>query len=107
MSEISTDLERSLRQSFAVIQQLKQQLAEATERSHEPIAIVGLSCRFPGGANTPEAYWDLLASGAETLREIPEDRWRWQEFFNPDPAAAGTHYCRHGSFLDNVPDFDP
>ena len=108
MDESPAELERSLRKSFAVIQQLKQQLADVSnDRASEPIAVVGMSCRFPGGANTPEAFWNVLAGGVDTLSEIPEDRWAWKQFFNPDPTAAGTHYVRHGSFLENVSDFDP
>jgi acyl transferase domain-containing protein/acyl carrier protein len=107
MSDVPVDLERALRQSFAVIQQLKQQLALEKERAAEPIAVVGMACRFPGGAATPEAFWDVLASGADTVREIPADRWDWRRFYNPDPSVPGTHYTRHGSFLDDVSAFDP
>lgn len=107
MNESSKELEGALRKSYTVIQQLKKQLADAEQRSPEPIAVVGMSCRFPGGANTPEAFWQVLASGADTVREIPGDRWAWRHFFNPDPRVAGTHYVRHGSFLDQVSDFDP
>ena len=108
MSESSKELEGALRKSFTVIQQLKKQLAEADRGgATEPIAVIGMACRFPGGANTPEAFWQVLASGADTVREIPADRWPWQRFYSPDPRAAGTHYVRHGSFLDQVADFDP
>jgi len=108
MSESSKELEGALRKSFTVIQQLKKQLAEADHGgATEPIAVIGMACRFPGGANTPEAFWQVLASGADTVGEIPEDRWPWRRFYNPDPRAAGTHYVRHGSFLDQVADFDP
>ncbi|MGE0863955.1 MAG: type I polyketide synthase, partial [Vicinamibacterales bacterium] len=107
MSESSNELEGALRKSFTVIQQLKKQLAEAGQRSPEPIAVIGMACRFPGGAATPEAFWQVLASGADTVREIPEDRWSWRRFYNADPRAAGTHYVRHGSFLDQVAGFDP
>jgi acyl transferase domain-containing protein/NADPH:quinone reductase-like Zn-dependent oxidoreductase/NADP-dependent 3-hydroxy acid dehydrogenase YdfG/acyl carrier protein len=107
MHESSQELEGALRKSFTVIQQLKKQLADADQRSPEPIAVIGMACRFPGGADTPEAFWQVLTSGADTLREIPEDRWSWQRFYNPDPRAAGTHYVRHGSFLERVSDFDP
>ncbi len=107
MSDVPVDLERALRQSFAVIQQLKQQLAVAHERAAEPIAVVGMACRFPGGASTPEAFWDVLASGADTVREIPADRWDWRRFYNSDGSVPGTHYTRHGSFLDDVSSFDP
>ncbi len=107
MNESSKELEGALRKSFTVIQQLKKQLAEADQRAPEPIAVIGMACRFPGGAATPETFWQVLASGADTVREIPEDRWSWQRFYNADPRAPGTHYVRHGSFLDQVSGFDP
>ncbi len=107
MSESSRELEGALRKSFTVIQQLKKQLAEADQRSPEPIAVIGMACRFPGGAVTPEAFWQVLASGADTVGEIPGDRWPWQRFYHADPRVAGTHYVRHGSFLDQVAEFDP
>ncbi len=107
MHDSSKELEGALRKSFTVIQQLKKQLAEADQRSPEPIAVIGMACRFPGGAGTPEAFWQVLASGADTVGEIPEDRWSWRQFYNADPKVAGTHYVRHGSFLENVSDFDP
>ena len=107
MNESSQELEGALRKSFTVIQQLKKQLAEVDQRSPEPIAVIGMACRFPGGADTPEKFWQVLTSGADTVREIPEERWSWRRFYNPDPRAAGTHYVRHGSFIDRVADFDP
>jgi hypothetical protein len=107
MDESAKALEGALRKSFAVIQQLKQQLADADGRSAEPIAVVGLSCRFPGGADSPEAYWKNLAAGVDARREIPADRWPWQRFYDADPSVAGTHYVRHGSFLDRIDGFDP
>jgi acyl transferase domain-containing protein/NADPH:quinone reductase-like Zn-dependent oxidoreductase/NADP-dependent 3-hydroxy acid dehydrogenase YdfG/acyl carrier protein len=103
----SKELEGALRKSYSVIQQLKKQLVEGEPRGYEPIAVVGMACRFPGGADTPERYWGVLATEADTVREIPADRWPWQRFYNPDTKVAGTHYVRHGSFLDQVSDFDP
>ncbi|MGE3402206.1 MAG: type I polyketide synthase, partial [Vicinamibacterales bacterium] len=107
MDESAKALEGALRKSFAVIQQLKQQLADADGRAAEPIAVVGLSCRLPGGADSPEAYWRNLAAGVDARREIPADRWPWQRFYDADPSAPGTHYVRHGSFLDRIDEFDP
>lgn len=107
MNPTQADLEASLRKSFSVIQQLKRQLAESAERAQEPIAVVGMSCRFPGGVTTPEAFWELLVNGTDTVREIPTERWDWQQFYDADPDRVGTHYVRHGSFVDDVSQFDP
>ncbi|WP_349270152.1 putative polyketide synthase [Mycolicibacterium parafortuitum] len=72
----------------------------------EPIAIVAVSCRFPG-APDPDAFWDLLAGGVDAIREVPEDRFDIDEFYDPDPDAAGKTYTRYGGFLDVIDEFDP
>ena len=72
----------------------------------EPIAIIAVSCRFPG-AGDPEAYWDLLSGGVDAIREIPEDRFDVDEFYDADPSAPGKIYTRSGGFLDSVDTFDP
>jgi acyl transferase domain-containing protein/surfactin synthase thioesterase subunit len=75
----------------------------------EPIAIIGMGCRFPGSANTPEAFWELLVSGGATLREIPASRWDVDAYYDPDMAVPGKMYVRHGSYLDDgtIEQFDP
>ncbi len=71
----------------------------------EPIAIIGLSCRFPG-ADNPEAFWQLLRDGRSVIREVPADRWDLAEFYDNDPSAAGRMYTRWGGFLDHLDRFD-
>ncbi|HEY9772538.1 MAG TPA: SDR family NAD(P)-dependent oxidoreductase [Planktothrix sp.] len=68
----------------------------------DDIVIVGLSCRFPGGANNPALFWNLLEHGADAIGPVPEDRWSEDEFYNPDPASPGRMYVKDGGFL-NVP----
>lgn len=72
----------------------------------EPIAIVGMGCRFPGGANTPAAFWDLLTRGVDAIREVPPDRWSLETFYDPDPKSRGKMYSRWGGFLDQIDRFD-
>ncbi|WP_328350165.1 SDR family NAD(P)-dependent oxidoreductase [Mycobacterium sp. NBC_00419] len=72
----------------------------------EPIAIVSVACRFPG-APDPDAYWDVLSHGVDAIREIPEDRFDIDEFYDPDQQAAGKIYTRSGGYLDSVDGFDP
>jgi acyl transferase domain-containing protein/acyl carrier protein len=72
----------------------------------EPIAIIGVACRLPGAAD-PAALWELLCSGRDEIREIPEARWRTLEYFDRDPAAPGKMNSRWGGFLDAVDEFDP
>jgi acyl transferase domain-containing protein len=82
-------------------------MAEMLRPAPEPIAIVGMACRFPGGANSPEAFWDLLANGRHAVTEIPADRWPVDDYYDPDPAAPGKINSRYGAFLDQVDQFDP
>ncbi|MEO1590397.1 MAG: SDR family NAD(P)-dependent oxidoreductase [Cyanobacteria bacterium J06632_22] len=96
-----------LREATTQIRSLRRQLDEAEQRQTEPIAIVGMACRFPGGANTPEAYWDLLRNGVDAVGEIPADRWNVDAFYDPDPTTPGTMYTRSGSFIDSADQFDP
>jgi acyl transferase domain-containing protein/NADPH:quinone reductase-like Zn-dependent oxidoreductase/acyl carrier protein len=78
----------------------------ATTRTDEPIAIVAVSCRFPG-APDPEAFWDVLSGGVNAIREVPEDRFDIDEFYDPDPEMPGKTYTRFGGFLDGIDGFDP
>ena len=75
-------------------------------RSDEPIAIVAVACRFPG-APDPEAYWELLSGGVDAIREIPDDRFDVDEYYDPDPEAPGKIYTRYGGYLDRIDGFDP
>ena len=77
-----------------------------TARSDEPIAIVAVACRFPG-APDPEAYWELLSGGVDAIREIPDDRFDVDEYYDPDPEAPGKIYTRYGGYLESIDGFDP
>ncbi|KUI22420.1 polyketide synthase [Mycobacterium sp. GA-1285] len=81
-------------------------VASAVTRTDEPIAIVAVSCRFPA-APDPEAFWELLSGGVDAIREVPEDRYDIDEFYDPDPEAPGKIYSRFGGFLDEIDGFDP
>ncbi len=75
-------------------------------RQTEPIAIVGMGCRFPGGATDLTSYWRLLCDGVDAISEIPPDRWNADDFYDPDPAAPGKMTTRWGGFLERVDEFD-
>jgi acyl transferase domain-containing protein len=74
----------------------------AATATREPVAIVGLACRFPGGANDPEAYWRLLVEGGDGVIEVPRERWDVEAIFDPDPDAPGRTYTRRSGFLQGV-----
>ena len=78
----------------------------AAPRPAEPIAVVGLGCRFPGGAD-PAAFWDLLERGGDAVTEVPADRWDAGAYFDPALRRPGTASTRSGGFLAGVADFDP
>ncbi len=89
-----------LKNALTAIETLQAKLNAVEQAKKEPIAIVGMGCRFPGGANSPEAYWQLLQDGVDTIRQSPPDRW--------DQSIAGdTAVSWYGSFLDGIDQFDP
>ncbi|WP_345025824.1 SDR family NAD(P)-dependent oxidoreductase, partial [Streptomyces sedi] len=86
----------------------RRRLREVEEREHEPIAIIGMSCRYPGGVESPEDLWRVLADGTDAVTEFPTDRgWNVEQLHHPDPDHAGTSLTRHGGFLQDAADFDP
>ncbi|MFJ2816607.1 SDR family NAD(P)-dependent oxidoreductase [Streptomyces sp. NPDC087294] len=81
--------------------------AVAPAVADEPIAIVAMSCRFPGGVRTPQELWELLAAGRDAVGEFPTDRgWDLDALYHPDPEHLGTTYTRHGAFLHDAAEFD-
>jgi len=85
----------------------QQQRLEAMEkRRREPIAVIGMGCRFPGGADSPLKFWELLDSGRDAIRDVPGDRWDIDAVYDPDPDAPARMSVRTGGFLDAVSGFD-
>jgi acyl transferase domain-containing protein len=90
------------------VRTLESELAEQRQRpAHGAIAIVGMGCRFPGGADSPEKFWDLLVNGADAITEVPAWRWSLDELYDPNPHALGKVATRWGGFLDAPEMFDP
>jgi acyl transferase domain-containing protein/SAM-dependent methyltransferase len=95
-----------VKRALVQLRQMRARVDEAERARREPIAIVGIGCRFPGGASSPEAFWDLLANGVDAIGEVPADRWDLGAYFDADPDAAGKIYTRYGGFLDDIDRFD-
>ncbi len=74
--------------------------------SAEPVAVVGIGCRFPGSASGPDGYWNFLAGAGDAISEIPPDRWNADEFYDPDQFAPGRMSSKWGGFLPDVAGFD-
>ncbi len=75
--------------------------------SPEPIAIIGIGCRYPGGADTPDAFWQMMRNGQDCVTEVPESRWDVDKFYDPDPTVPDKANTRWGGFLSQVDQFDP
>jgi acyl transferase domain-containing protein len=86
---------------------LQNRLQALEAKASEPIAIVGIGCRLPGGADTPDKLWDLLQAGTDAVVEVPADRWSLDDLYNSDPDAPGKISTRWGGFLNEVDRFDP
>ncbi|XTZ15513.1 SDR family NAD(P)-dependent oxidoreductase [Micromonospora echinospora] len=96
----------TLHRALTAVRDMRAKL-EASERARtEPIAVVGMACRFPGGANSPEAFWTLLRDGVDAVSEVPADRWDADTLYDPDPTTPGRVASRWGGFLDQVDRFD-
>uniref|UniRef100_UPI0015C56214 type I polyketide synthase n=1 Tax=Streptomyces sp. JHA26 TaxID=1917143 RepID=UPI0015C56214 len=97
-----------LKRVMADLRQTQRRLRDVEEKSQEPIAIVGMSCRFPGGVRSPEDLWELLAAGGDAVSEFPDDRgWDLAALYDPDPDRADTSYVKEGAFLTDAGAFDP
>uniref|UniRef100_UPI003D724614 type I polyketide synthase n=1 Tax=Streptomyces cucumeris TaxID=2962890 RepID=UPI003D724614 len=97
-----------LKRVIAELHQTRQRLQEAETADHEPIAIVAMSCRYPGGVRSPEELWRLVSAGTDAVSGFPEDRgWDVEGLYDPDPSAVGKSYAREGGFLHAAGDFDP
>lgn len=107
MTENSQPELSPVKRALQEVREMRAKLAAMEQARREPIAIIGMACRYPGGVNSPDDYWKLLSSGVDAITEIPKDRWNIDSFYDPDPDAAGKILTRFGGFIDQFDQFDP
>ncbi|NEQ40110.1 MAG: SDR family NAD(P)-dependent oxidoreductase [Okeania sp. SIO3I5] len=95
------------KQMFLALKQAETKLEMMERSKSEAIAIIGMGCRFPGNANTPESFWELLSNGKDSVREIPLERWDIDSYYDPNPDTPGKMYIRQAALVDQVDRFDP
>src|SRR5579859_4572885 len=100
------DLMEPLIESTKKLKALRDRLNELEHRAHEPIAIVSVACRLPGGVDSPETFWRMLEEGRDAIEPFPPERWNAEELYDADPDAPGKTYCTQGGFIRDVDRFD-
>lgn len=95
-----------IKRALLALETMQGKLDAIKYRQKEPIAIVGMGCRFPGQANDPDSYWKILKNGIDTISEVPTNRWNLEQYYDPEPDTPGKMYARHGGFLEQVDSFD-
>ncbi len=106
MSELTEEQKLREMKTLLALKSLRTRLEQVEAEKKEAIAIIGMACRFPAGADTPDRFWNLLCAGVDAISEVPPDRWDRDRYYDPDPDKPGKMNIRHGGFLERVFDFD-
>ena len=102
----TVDHHHLLKQALRALEQMKQKLTDAERRSKQPIAIIGIGCRFPGGVKDAASFWQLLKGKRDAICEVPRDRWKIDDFYDADGSNPGKMVSRYGGFLEEIDQFD-
>ena len=100
------DHQALMKEALREIKDMRTRLNAMERDKCEPVAIIGMGCRFPGGADNPEAFWRLLRDGRDAISEVPANRWDINAYYDPNPDAPGKMYTRYGGFIGAVDVFD-
>ena len=106
MSRSADDLDAlsPLKRALLALTEMQARLDLETRTRGEPIAVIGMGCRFPG-AGTPQSFWRMLRDGVDGISEVPAARWDLDAYYDPDPTAPGKMTTRWGGFLEQVDQF--
>ena len=108
MNENSSNAKLSpLKQAYLALEKMQAKLDAIEQAKKEPIAIIGIGCRFPGGANDLESFWRLLRRGGDAIVEVPPDRWNANAFYSPAQQTPGKMSSKWGGFVKDIDKFDP
>src|SRR4051794_17893137 len=86
--------------------ELQSRVQRLEQARHEPIAIVGIGCRLPGGADTPDRFWKMVREGVDAISEVPADRWKIADYYDANPDTPGKMNTLFGGFISQVDSFD-
>ena len=106
MKSTPNNLREALQNSLVELAKRRSEIKSLKDERSEPIAVVGMACRFPGGASSPAAFWELLDRGVDAVGVVPRDRWNIDDYYDADPSTAGKMAVREGGFLEDVYRFD-
>jgi len=99
-------LQQQLKDALVAIKKLKSNLQDEKSKRHEPVAVIGMAMRYPGGVHSAETYWSLLENGIDAISDIPESRFDAKALYNADPDVPGKLTVRQGGFLNSIDQFD-
>jgi acyl transferase domain-containing protein/acyl carrier protein len=106
MSAMTSEGLSPLKRAFLALEEAEARLAVAQRAAREPIAIIGLGCRIPGGAADPDGFWRLMRDGVDATGPVPAERWDHDAIYDADPATPGGIATRRGAFIDGADQFD-
>src|SRR5262245_53041643 len=106
MNDTITNQDALMSRIMRALDEATAKLEKIKYKEREPIAVIGMACRFPG-ADTPEAFWKLLYDGVDRVTEVPAERWDVDAYYDPVPGTPGKTYVRTAALLDRVDQFDP